>query len=96
MAHHYNREELLEKIQEVNLICVDLNLYLDTHPDCEVARQDYVHFNKCYLNLVDEYQKNYGPLFNFGLMSEPNMESYTAGPWPWQHQSKGENVNVGL
>ena len=32
-----NREKLMREIQEVSFALVDLNLFLDSHPDCKVA-----------------------------------------------------------
>ncbi|MBQ3938951.1 MAG: spore coat protein CotJB, partial [Clostridia bacterium] len=35
------REELLNRISEIQFVCVELNLYLDTHPDDANAAADY-------------------------------------------------------
>jgi len=47
-------------------VCIDLNLYLDTHPDDKVALGDY----NCYVHQLHElkamYVENFGPLENFG------------------------------
>ena len=36
-----NRKELLNKIQKYLFYAVELNLYLDNHPECKEAREDY-------------------------------------------------------
>ena len=41
-----NRSEIILKIQELSFACVDLNLYLDTHPDDANAVNMYNSFSK--------------------------------------------------
>ena len=41
-----NRYEIILKIQELSFACVDLNLYLDTHPDDANAVNMYNSFSK--------------------------------------------------
>ena len=76
------QEAHLFKIQQLNFVISELNLYLDGHPE------DLEMFEKC-KNLiieekrtVDEYEKKYGPLQFTG---DTGMKfSWINGPWPWE------------
>ena len=61
-----SKSELLKRIAMCEFVCIDLNLYLDTHPDDCVALGDY----NCYVHQLHELKKMYvesfGPLENFG------------------------------
>jgi len=35
------QQMLLEKIQEARFACIELRIYLDTHPDDALAKADY-------------------------------------------------------
>ena len=37
--------ELLTRISEIQFVCVELNLYIDTHPDDADALSDYYHYS---------------------------------------------------
>ena len=57
---------LLKKIGEARFTCVELNLYLDTHPDDVAARADFNSYSDKLQALLDTYTNAYGPLMNFG------------------------------
>lgn len=61
-----NRSEIILKIQELSFACVDLNLYLDTHPDDANAVNMYNSFSKQLNEAIRNYECKYGPLTNFG------------------------------
>ena len=61
-----NRYEIILKIQELSFACVDLNLYLDTHPDDANAVNMYNSFSKQLNEAIRNYECKYGPLTNFG------------------------------
>ena len=64
-----SKTELLKRIAMCEFVCIDLNLYLDTHPDDCTALGDY----NCYVHQLHElkklYVENFGPLENFGNSS---------------------------
>ena len=39
-------QELLNRISEIQFVCIELNLYIDTHPDDEAALSDYYHYGE--------------------------------------------------
>lgn len=77
------QQALLRKISEQQFVCVELALYLDTHPDDAAAKADYYCHGNILRELMCEYQSVYGPLMNFGH-SPTQAGSYVMGEWPWE------------
>tara|TARA_B100000965_G_C19338610_1_gene646342 strand:- start:407 stop:670 length:264 start_codon:yes stop_codon:yes gene_type:complete len=78
------RKDLLKKIQEIEFAALDLNLYLDTHPDSMEALMEY---NKCATQLAQfkkMYEMKYGPLMNFGFSPSQYPWKWVDEPWPWE------------
>jgi spore coat protein JB len=75
---------LLEEIQAVDFVIVELNLYLDTHPqDFEAIKQ----FNEMTLKSMElkrSFEQQFGPLMNFGRSFSGYPWSWNETPWPWQ------------
>ena len=78
-----NQSTLLNSIHEYQFVCIELNLYLDTHPSDEAARADYLCYSKRLAELIAEYETLYGPLLNFGH-SPTATGCYVTSPWPWE------------
>ena len=79
-----NNTSLIEKIRALSFVKVELELYLDTHPNC-VAALDYYNKTLAELaSLVDLYENTVGPLSAAGVRSE-NSWTWVTEPWPWQH-----------
>ncbi|MDP4145182.1 MAG: spore coat protein CotJB [Bacillota bacterium] len=79
-----SREELVKKMQELTFAAVDLNLYLDNHPDNREALGIY---NKIYKELTDVkkiYEMKYGALSNFGCSPSQCPWTWIDEPWPWE------------
>ena len=76
------QKALLDKIREGRFACIDLNIYLDTHPDDEAAQTDYRCYDEKLAMLVERYEMQYGPLFNFGA-SLTAGSSWVFEKWPW-------------
>ena len=74
---------LLNQISEYQFVCVELNLYLDTHPKDEAARADYHTKSKMLQQLITQYEEQYGPLQNFGH-SPTETGCYVCSKWPWE------------
>ena len=78
-----DRLALLKKIGEARFTCVELNLYLDTHPDDTAARADFNSYSDKLQTLLDAYTGTYGPLVNFG-QRDLGAGSWVRSPWPWE------------
>ncbi|MDD6887114.1 MAG: spore coat protein CotJB [bacterium] len=74
---------LLEKIGEARFACVELRLYLDTHPDDAMAKADYLAYSMKLQQLIERYEQQYGPLMNFG-QSPTEAGSWVFQKWPWE------------
>jgi len=76
---------MLKKLQEMEFVAIELNLYLDTHPCDTDALNDYNCAVEAIKKLKKEYEAEYGPLLNFGMggyTKEPWQ--WAMGPWPWE------------
>ena len=78
------QQEMIKKLQEISFTLVELNLYLDTHPDCQQALTLYNTYAQQQKELREEYYKNYGPLLNFGNMPAGDSFQWVNSPWPWE------------
>ena len=81
------KNETLESIQKYLFYALDLNLYLDNFPENKEAREDYKIISCKLMMLVKEYEKDNGPLMNFGMTHGKKQEKWTDSRWPWE---KGE------
>lgn len=75
--------ELLNRISEVQFVCVELNLYLDTHPADEDARADMLAYSGLLTELIADYESQYGPLLGFGH-SPTDKGCWVNSAWPWE------------
>ncbi len=76
--------ELLTEIQKIDFILVELNLYLDTHPD-DVNAINQFNFNSMKSKqLKEEFEAHFGPLQHFGNSYSNYPWSWSTTPWPWQ------------
>lgn len=79
--------ELLNRISEVQFVCVELNLYLDTHPEDGDARNDYLAYSRLLEGLIGEYEAEYGPLQGFGH-SPTEKGCWVCSKWPWENDRR--------
>lgn len=76
----------LTELQALGFVLVELNLYLDTHPNDKEA---FAMFQK-YAALAEEgrkiYEAKYGPLTSAAAASQEQY-TWTHGPWPWEKEA---------
>jgi spore coat protein JB len=75
--------ELLKRIQEVNFAVLETVLYLNTHPEDREALKLHNELSEEYHELVEEYQRRYGPLYS----NYPDADypwRWKDSPWPWE------------
>ena len=76
--------EMLEEIQAIDFVIVELNLYLNTHPDDHEAIRQFNDFTEKSMLLKIEFEKKFGPLMNFGRSFSNYPFNWGDTPWPWQ------------
>ena len=75
------RREMMMKIKELNFAIIELSQYLDTHSEDRKALCLHNHYARELKELMDKYQKVYGPL----MMNFPcNKWRWIEEPWPWE------------
>ncbi|MBE6063108.1 MAG: spore coat protein CotJB [Clostridium butyricum] len=77
-------KELSCEIQKLQFAAIELNLYLDNFPNNKQAKENYQQVSAKLNELVIEYEKQYGPLKNFGAAYVQNPEKWVNQPWPWE------------
>lgn len=80
-----NPAGMLKRLQEMEFVAIELNLYLDTHPCDERAINDYNCAVEALMQLKKEYVACFGPLMNFGWGGPSQAPwQWSRGPWPWE------------
>ena len=80
-----NQMAMLKRLQEMEFVAIELNLYLDTHPCDSDALNDYNCAVEMIRKLMKEYEECYGPLLPFGMAATKEDEwQWAQGPWPWE------------
>lgn len=86
MDNMLSRHDLMRKIQEFGFAAVELNLFLDTHPNNTQALQDYRYVLNELEKLRQVYSEKYGPLTVF---SDPDLRNWRwvaeDEKWPWEN-----------
>ena len=76
--------EMLTYIDALCFACVDLNLYLDTHPNDKEMIQLFNKYRSEKENLVKRYENQFGPL----TLDSDSLNNYPWAwndrPWPWE------------
>ncbi|MDI3317744.1 MAG: spore coat protein CotJB [Bacillota bacterium] len=75
-AEGYSPDELSRRMQQLHFAALEINLYLDTHPDDRQALEDYNRLVQELMRLHQEWVRRYGPLMNHG-------QDPSAYPWQW-------------
>ena len=76
---------MMKKLQELSFTLVELNLFLDTHPNNVQARQLYNTYSAQMAALREQYFEAFGPTLNFGVCPAGDSFSWINSPWPWEN-----------
>jgi spore coat protein JB len=76
--------ELLEQIQAIEFTAIDLNLYLDTHPDDQRAMTDFANAVCQMQSLHAAYVSKYHAPVIVADLTDKACWSWVTEPWPWQ------------
>ncbi len=75
--------KLLCKIQQMQFVAIELQLFLDTHPCDKEALYDYNCAIEELNNFMALYEKQYGSLLALGHHGDETW-NWINSPWPWQ------------
>lgn len=79
-----HQKDILKRLQELEFVAIDLNLFLDTHPTDEAALQDFARVSEEIKKLKMAYEKKYGLLTVAGFCPERYPWNWIEAPWPWE------------
>lgn len=80
----------MRRIQQIQFMTVELNLYLDTHPHDYRALMEYNMYVQQLNMLKRQYEQFYGPLTGFGYSTSKPGWKWITEPWPWEIESVEE------
>ncbi|KEI00694.1 spore coat protein CotJB [Clostridium botulinum] len=84
LYNNKSRNDLLRKITEVEFAAVDLNLYLDNHPEDSIALERFNEISRDAAKLRKAYEMSFGPLLNFGYSQSNSPWAWANDTWPWE------------
>ena len=77
------RGDLAEQVRALCFVKKELELYLDTHPNCPTALDYFYRTVEELKRLTDEYENTVGPITSGGVVSTDEW-TWVKQPWPWQ------------
>ena len=82
-----SKHEMMNKIREIDFAIIDLNLFLDTHPNCKDALELFTKLAATSKSMKSDYQRKYGPLYASNCHNAVPFEWVSDDyKWPWQKQ----------
>ncbi len=81
-----NRSELLCELQKYDFTLYDLQLYLNSHPNCPDALKKYEKCKKMKEEVLSQYIKQYGPITAIQSDTETSW-NWIDNPWPWEKEA---------
>lgn len=76
---------LLSRIKKYDFTLKELNLYLDTHPNCRRALSMFRKSRELRRDAVQEYNKRFGPLTP-EQVTDTQSWTWVEDPWPWERR----------
>ena len=78
-----DRESLLADITALSVAVLEMNLYLDGHPDNQETLKEYRKAVEELMRLTEMYEEEFGPLTTTGDGYADEF-LWSRQPWPWQ------------
>lgn len=90
MGKDENKAVLLHRLQVCDFILVELNEYLDTHPEDTEALKCFEKHKALREQAAKAFSERYGPVT---AMESTNMSrwSWVDDPWPWEISAQGRS-----
>lgn len=78
------RDALLYQVMQYKFALIELNLYLDTHPNDTEMIKLYNQYLVTEKQMCDKYESMYGPLTVDSNYLNKNTWVWNNSPWPWE------------
>jgi len=78
------QECALKQLMAYDFMQLELNLFLDTHPNNARALRKFSEINKKASELREYYETNFGPITTSAVKSTEEW-SWINSPWPWEN-----------
>lgn len=75
------RQILLRKISTYSFAILDLQIFLDTHPNDQKTLAKVRQLKEILIPLREEFEQAYGPLRK---SADTNNWDWVNSPWPWE------------
>lgn len=79
-----DKSKLLKAIQMYDFSLYELNLYLDTHPNCKHALAYFRKYSALKNQAVQEYTQRYGSITAEDLNPDATSWEWATSPFPWE------------
>ncbi len=76
---------LLNKIKKYDFALKELNIYLDTHPNCRRALALFNQYSKLRSECINEFVQKFGPITP-DQNNDSQHWSWIDDPWPWERR----------
>ena len=73
----------LRRLSSIHFALVELNLFLDTHPNDAEALKMFNSYKAKYEALLRAYETAYGPITTMGVKGNTSWDLIKS-PWPWE------------
>ncbi|MDD3410966.1 MAG: spore coat protein CotJB [Eubacteriales bacterium] len=80
------QETKLRRVQQLGFMVDDLQLFLDTHPQCREALCALQRAIALERTARLDYEQSYGPL-TLEAMENRCRYDWISGPWPWEGEA---------
>lgn len=81
------QEQMLYQIMKTEFAVIDTSLYLNTHPDDQIALMNHRALSQRLSLLIDQYERLYGPFTPKG--QSRYCWEFVNSPWPWEISYQG-------
>lgn len=78
------REALLWKVQAYEFACIEVGLFLNTHPCDQTALAYFKQYRDMKNQLESEFTKRFGPLTMTHMDNDLSTWRWIENPWPWE------------
>ena len=76
------RDAMLKQLSTYQFAALDLQLFLDTHPNDSYTIEKMNMYKEKAIMLKKEYESQFGPLKK--QQNDANYWNWVNGPWPWE------------